>query len=150
VARREAAAIADRVRDHVVVIAPVDVNGRRWWRVISSLAPDRETAEGLRTELGAALTDVEPADWLVRRAPSAFLLDETMEIDTARASAEVFRERGIDAYVMAVARDDGSRSFRVYAGAYANAEEAAVMRELLVNAGVDSPALVERRGVRPE
>ncbi|NNK64374.1 MAG: hypothetical protein HKO98_14345 [Gemmatimonadetes bacterium] len=150
VARREAAAIADRVQDHVVVIAPVDVAGRRWWRVISSLAPDRESAEGLRTELGAALVDVQPEEWLVRQAPSAFLLDETAAVDGARASAADWRARGIDAYVMAVAREDGTRSFRVYAGAYASSEEAAAMRELLVAAGVESPTLVERRGIRPE
>ena len=150
VARREALALTARVPDHVIVIAPVEVDGRRWWRLVSSLATDREMAEGLRLELGAALADVQPSDWLVRRAPGAYLLDETGDLASARASAAEWRDRGIDAYVMRVAREGGANTFRIYAGAYSNEEEASVMRGLLLSAGVDAPQFVDRRGILPE
>ncbi len=150
VARREANALQERVAGQVLTVAPVEVNGVRWYRVLSVLARDAQEAEALRSGLADATAAPDAASWMVREAPLSFLVTETGVLDEARRRVEALASAGVDAFVLSAARSEGAPVLRVYAGAYANPQEAAVMRALLEGQGIVQPPLVERRGIRPE
>ena len=150
VAREQADLMASRAPGHLFVVVPVEVQGTRYYRVVSSLAEEQTDAEAMRSDLATRLGSTESDQWLVRRAPMAFLVAEASTEEEALGRVEILDAAGVDTFVMALPRADGSRLFRVYAGAYANAQEAATMGALLESAGVVDAPLVERRGILPE
>lgn len=150
VARQQADLMASRAPGQLFVVAPVEVNGTRWFRLLSALAADEAEAEVMRGDLAARMGAADADDWLVRRSPLAFLVGETRSGDEARARVEELGLSGVDAFVLRLPQPDGGVGYRVYAGAYADEAEAATMRSLLGAAGVDDAPLVERRGLLPE
>lgn len=150
VARSEAARMAAAAPDHLFAVVPVDVSGARWYRVVSALVADADEAEAHRALLASALQVPDAEQWLARSAPLAFLVAEMDDAAAARGRADELAAGEIDAYVLTVPGADGRRWFRVYAGAYADAAEAGVMRRLLDGAGLGDAPLVERRGILPE
>ena len=134
-----------RAPDQAFVIAPIVSNGRTLYRVLGGLAADREELARIREPLGQA-TGQPPGTWLVREAPLAFSLQDFDAADGASAWVAELARSGVPAYVLMVERDDGSRVWRVYAGAYADETEAVTMRALIDSAGIRGAALVERRG----
>ncbi len=150
VAREQAELMSTRAPGHLFVVVPVEVQGTRYFRVVSSLAEEQADAEAMRADLAARLGSTDSDQWLVRRAPMTFLVAEASTEEEALGRVEMLGSAGVDTFVMALPRPDGSRVFRVYAGAYANAQEAATMGALLEAAGVSGAALVERRGILPE
>jgi len=150
VARQQAGLMSSRAPGHLFIVVPVDVQGTRYYRVVSALAEEQGDAESMRSDLATRLGSAEAEQWLVRRAPLAFLVAETATEEEARGRLETLGSAGVDSFVMALPRKDGSTVFRVYAGAYANPEEASAMRDLLQAAGIADAPLVERRGILPE
>jgi len=150
VARQQVGLMSGRAPDHLFIVVPVDVQDTRWYRVVSALAEERADGESMRSDLAARLGSAEAEQWLVRRAPWTFLLAETSTEEQARARLESLSAAGLDSFVMALPRSDGSTVFRVYAGAYADSEEASAMQALLEAAGIADAPLVERRGILPE
>lgn len=150
VARGEADRMAASAPGHLFIVVPVEVSGNRWYRVVSAQAVDEAAAEADRVALAAALQAPDADRWLVRAAPLAYLVAESPEVAEARRRADELASRGVDAYVLRVSGDDGPATYRVYAGAYANAAEAGAMRSLLDGVGLADAPLVERRGILPE
>lgn len=128
-------------------IAPIVSDGRTLYRVVGGIAESRETLEGIREGVAAA-AGVDAARLLVREVPLAFALQDFPDGVSAASRADQLLRAGVPAYVLAVARDDGTTVHRVYAGAYASAEEAAVLVRTLRAAGFGEARLVERRGRR--
>lgn len=128
-------------------IAPIVSDGRTLYRVVGGIAESRETLEGIREGVAAA-AGVDAARLLVREVPLAFALQDFPDGVSAASRADQLLRAGVPAYVLAVARDDGTTVHRVYAGAYASAEEAAVLVGTLRAAGFGEARLVERRGRR--
>ena len=102
----------------------------------------------LRQSLSATLTEEDPASWVVRATPLAFLLGSYLSLAEARTRALELQAVEVPAYVLTTAGDDGRTRYDVWAGAYANEREASYMRRVL---GVDEVAapLKERRGELP-
>jgi hypothetical protein len=72
------------------------------------------------------------------------------EYVTARTWTEVLEEMGIPTHVLALSAADGSRTYQVYAGAYASSDEAAELADMLREQDLGSAPFVERRGIKPE
>jgi hypothetical protein len=152
-ADREAAWSSRRVLEEAVpeqlwITVPVEVDGTVYHRVLFGTASDWSAAQALQEEV-AARTGRSPASWISRPTRLAYRLDEHAGLSDARARASELRSRGIPAYVLAVTYADGSERFRVYAGGFAESDEAAVLGEWLAEAGVSGAELVERTGRRP-
>lgn len=146
----EAAAYA-RVRelrehwpDLLFWLAPVRVRDERFHRVLAGPATTRDEVEALRGLLGG------DARWIAREAGCAFRLGEMAEYATARTWTEVLEEMGVPTHVLALPAADGSRTYQVYAGAYASSEEALELADILRGQDLGSAPLVERRGIKPE
>lgn len=150
VAKEQADLMSARAPGHLFVVVPVEVQGVRWFRVVSAAAEERADAEALRTDLATRLGAADAEQWLVRRAPLAFLAGSVATMEQAEARVETLEAAGVDAFALTLAAPDGTSTFRIYAGAYATADEAATMRGLLEAAGLGEAPLVERRGIRPE
>lgn len=146
-ALRWAADIRADVPGHLVYIAPVRVNGTVYYRVIAGLQEGASGVAGVIAEVAEA-TRRDGSVWIVRETDVAFALGDFQEEEAARAHVADVTGQGIPAYVLALDYADGSVQYRVYAGGYPNASEAAYMEELLRQAGMDAP-LVERRGRLP-
>ena len=127
------------------LLAPVEVNGRPWFRLLAGPAPDQAAADGMRRTL-AGLDGSDGSEWLVREARLAFLLGETRGRAAADQRVSVLRSLGIPAHVLRVPYTDGSEIFRVYAGAYATEAEAGYLRSLLADQDITNAPLVERIG----
>lgn len=147
-ARALAQRVARRNPGLTPVVAPIQAQGRTLYRVLGGLAADREALAGVREEVAAA-AGVDPGVLLARETPLAFALEDFADAEAAARRAEEVGAAGVDAYVLAVDREDGTLVHRVYAGAYASADEARPLLERLRSAGLGDVPLVERRG-RPE
>ncbi len=150
VARAEARTWSDRVAGVQFVLAPVQVDGQVWYRLLAGPASDSETAQALAETLSAAADGVDPSNWLVREASLAFLLGETRGRSAAEQRVTVLQSLGIPAHILRVPYSDGSEVFRVYAGAYASASEAAFLEQLLQDQEITNAPLTERLGTLSE
>lgn len=137
-------ALRERWPDLLFWLAPVRVRDERFHRVLAGPATTRDEVEALRGRLGGE------ARWIAREAGWAFRLGEMAEYTTARTWTEVLEEMGVPTHVLALPAADGSRTYQVYAGAYASSEEAAELAEILRGQDLGSAPLVERRGIKPE
>lgn len=149
-ASAEARAAANRraFPDLDFVIAPVEVEGRAWFRLLAGPAPDRAALDGVRERLAGAGRG-GAGDWIVRRAPLAFLVAAHSSLPLARRNVQALGDAGIPSYVLVHRGEDGALRYRVYVGAYANAAEADYMARLLEENRIQDAQLTERRGVRP-
>jgi hypothetical protein len=140
--------LEEAVPDQLWITVPVEVEGTVYHRVLFGTASDWSAARALQEEV-AERTGRSPASWISRPTRLAYRLDERAGLADARARVSELRSRGIPAYVLAVTYADGSERFRVYAGGFAEADEAGVLGEWLGEAGVSGAELVERTGRRP-
>jgi hypothetical protein len=119
------------------VIAPVLVRGVTYYRVLAGMVEDTAAAEALAARL-APLIPGDPEDWLVRATGSAFDFGEWESPDLARAALSRVRGAGIPAHVARIDYDDGSARWRIYAGGFADAAEAAHLESLIDRAGLEA------------
>ncbi|MBI4520396.1 MAG: SPOR domain-containing protein [Gemmatimonadetes bacterium] len=123
--------------------APVVVNGQMFYRVLVGAVPDSAGAQVLGERLVAA--GLGGGDALLRDATLAFDLAAFPDRGLADRRVRELADLLIPAYVVTVPQSDGSERYQVYAGGYANEQEASAMRELLRTNGIDVP-LAPRRG----
>lgn len=147
-----AASMVDRLRQRApgeaFAIAPIVSDGRTLYRVLGGTAETRDALLATR-EAMARTAGMAPETPFPREAPMAYAVADYPVADQARARAEVLARAGVPTYVLEVARDDGSRAYRVYAGAYASEAEAQPLLALLRGAGVSDAVFTERRGRVP-
>ena len=145
VAALRAEDLAERRADLLFTTVPVRVSGRVFHRILAGPAKDSAAAEALRTSLGESLSDEDSSAWIVRATPLAFALGDYESRDAAGRRAEEMSMASLAPYVFEVGATDGP-SFRVYAGAYADAAEASLAHERFIEAGGEVPQLVRRVG----
>lgn len=148
---RAAAGMAERLdREHpdlAVVVAPVEVDGTVFHRVLAGPLADSTSAAALAAHLdGGAHAAADP---VVRAAPLAFLVGEASERAAAQRRLQVLRELDLPAHLLSARRSDGSTLYRVYVGAYEGGDEAAWMASRLEERNVGNALLTERRGTPP-
>ncbi len=121
-------------------MAPILVDGGRWYRVVGGAFADRRGADSL---LASMRTEgrIDERTGQVVRLPLAFLLHGGVAADSARSLVTGFAARGIPAY--ALRQRDGR--VNVYAGAFATADEAVLLADLITAAGL-APTLAYRTG----
>jgi hypothetical protein len=127
------------------ILAPVRVDGTVYHRVLVGPATDSMSAEALADRL-ALETAVSSASWVVRTTPLAFELGELLDEEATARRVEVLRGLGVPAYSLAIDFSDGTTRYRVYAGAYADEEEASYLQSHLIAQGLDNATLTTRIG----
>jgi cell division septation protein DedD len=141
--------LGTRVSEPQFIAAPVEVNGRVYWRVLAGPVQGIQDAEGLRSTLPPRLGYASGSAWVIHWTPMAFLLAQAPSLAQARATAASLRSSAIPAYVLEGTSGGGSRVWRVYAGAYSSAEEASVLAQRLREVQGTVPDLVRRTGLPP-
>lgn len=126
-------------------LAPVAVREVLYHRLLAGPVEDRAAGEALMERLVAAGYKTASDPWAVRPTELAFHLGEFDSREAAGRRIAALAEQGIPAYVVPIAYDPGPDHYRVYGGAYESESEAAVMREMLNEAGVQA-RLVSRTG----
>jgi cell division septation protein DedD len=144
-----AADLGTRVSEPQFIAAPVEVNGRVYWRVLAGPVQGIQDAEGLRSTLPPRLGYASGSAWVVHWTPMAFLLAQAPSLAQAQATAASLRSSTIPAYVLEGTSGDGSPVWRVYAGAYSSEEEASVLAQRLREVQGTVPDLVRRTGLPP-
>lgn len=134
---------------HLFILAPVDVSGAVYYRVLAGPATDSATAARLAGAISGA-TGQRPDAWVIRPTPWAFELGEMADLEAAHRRVDVLGGLDVPAYVLAVRYSDGSVRYRVYAGAYADDAEAAYLKGHLADRGLGKATLTERTGTLPE
>ena len=131
--------------DLLFTIVLVRVGGLVFRRVLAGPAEDSLGAERLRASLATTLSGEDASRWIVRATPLAFDFGDAITREAAQARVESLREAGSSAYIFSLGAAE-ARTFKVYAGAYSDAEEAAAMKGLLDGTAGGAPALVDRLG----
>jgi hypothetical protein len=157
-ARLQAESLSGQRPELLFVVAPVRIAGVVYHRLLAGPARDAAEAAGLRRRLAALLTREDPASWPLQSTPLAFALGDTDDLAAARARADALSRVDIPAYVLELpapsaasplvwmsAHNVGAR-YRVYAGAYADANEAAYLADLLARQGETQARLIARTG----
>ena len=144
-AERLVEGLTRRRPDLLFTIAPVRVGGLEYRRVLAGPAQDSLAAERLRASLAETLSGEDASRWIVRATPLAFDLGDNPTRESAQARVASLREAGVSAYIFSLGAADVG-TFKVFAGAYSDADEAAVMRGLLDAAEAGAPDLVNRLG----
>jgi hypothetical protein len=132
----------------LVAVAPIMVDGTLFHRVLVGPATDSASAESLADRV-AAETGADRSTWVMRETPVAFDLGVYAELDAATRRIEVLVGLDVPAYVLAMDMSDGSTRYRIYAGAYANEQEATYLRGHLEAQGLNDPTLSTRVGRIP-
>lgn len=132
------------------VLAPVEVQGQAWYRLLAGPAIDSTGAAELGLSLSALASGVDSSAWLVREAGLAFLLGETRGRPAADQRVLVLQSLGIPAHILRVPYSDGTEVFRVYAGAYASESEAGFLEQMLRDQDITNAPLTERLGTLSE
>jgi len=144
-------ALRSRLPDLLFILTPESYQGGEVSYVLmAGPALDRERADGLREPLGEVLTRENPESWEVRNTSRAFFLGESESLQEARDRVAALGEEGIHAYVLHVSYPDGTRAYRVFSGAYEDAQDAQPLQRILRGAGHRDAPLIERRGTLPE
>ena len=138
-------ALERRRPDLLFLLAPVNVSGRVYQRLLAGPALDSAEAEALRLSLAESLSITYADTWILRRAHLAFDLGDEVSLEAARTAAGELRADGVPAYVMELTAGNSS-VYRVYAGAYADASEAAYLGSVLADRGLGSSQLGPRVG----
>ncbi len=129
----------------LAVVAPVSVDDVTYHRVL--LGPAADSAEAV--ELAARVaqsTGANASDWIIRATPLAFQLGPAVDNVAAQGRLAEALGMGVPAYVLPIEYQDGSVLYRVYAGAFADEEEASYLREHLAAQGLATATLVTRLG----
>ena len=140
-ARNDADTIAGR--GFTPLIAAVSVQGAPWYRVYVGPVASRAAADSLLRAVRAAGLDGSRSAVAVE-VPLSFALRRFASPLLARAASQRLRAAGVDAFVLGQA--DGS--YRLFAGAFAQPDQAAFLDSLLTSTGSAGP-LGPRVGFRP-
>jgi hypothetical protein len=130
-------------------VSPVAIDPERstWYKVSSGAYTRRDQADSLLLALRQSRVLTDSAG-TVTRAPLALLVDSVPTqggiVDAVRAAVEKYAARGLPVY--ALIQDDGGA--RIYAGAFAAADQSAGLIRTLRGAGL-KPVLVYRTGSSP-
>jgi hypothetical protein len=146
VAHLQAEALSRERPELLFVVAPVEVDGELFHRLLVGPSSDA-TAAGLRAELSRTLTQEDPSGWVVRETPLAFHLARYATLEEARARAAELSLLEVPAYVLEDAPPGETHAFDVWAGAYADSLEASWLGHILE--GEDVVASLKRRRGRP-
>ncbi len=126
--------VAARAPEVWTTIAPVEVKGTVFYRVLVGMSADlpelERSVEPLRTALGE-----DSGAWLPREAGLTFCVSESGSLEDARATMERARELGIETFALGVASPRGDGAVRVCAGSYEGPEEGAYLKRALEEAG---------------
>jgi len=139
------AALSTRAPNELFVIAPVSVSGTIYYRVLGGTASNSPELERVRPRLAAAISE-DGSEWLERETQLAFTLGNHTSLGAAVAQAGGSLLAAAHPYVLRIDHEDGSMTYRVYAGGYASSRESSVLREFLSDSGI-AGELTERRGV---
>ena len=153
-ARLQANSLSEQRPDLLFVVAPVESAGKIYYRLLAGPAEDSASAVALREKLATTLTREDPSTWLVRATPLAFELGDRAELAEAKARVADLASVDIPAYVLELSPRTATGAirlrYRVYGGAFADAEEASYFQSLLVSKGFPDARLTERTGRHPE
>lgn len=130
------------------LVAPVEVQGTPFFRLLAGASADAASVEAVRESLAGTVPGAE--NWIVRESRLAFLVGSTESLALAERQVEALAAAGIPAHVLHYEDGTGVSRFRVYAGAFANPGEARYLARLLEENGIQNATLTERRGARPE
>jgi hypothetical protein len=139
-------ALAARTLDPLIILAPLEIGGTVYHRLLAGFAPDAAAASGLSAALSETL-GAPSGSWIVRNAPLAFELGRSSTLDVATERRDEVRVLALPAYVLEVEMSDGSVQYRVYVGAYSDQAESSYLRALLDENGLADVALVQRLGI---
>jgi hypothetical protein len=130
-------------------VSPVPIDPERtiWYKVTAGAYTRRYQADSLLLALRNS-TVLANSGGTVTRAPLALLVDSVPTqggiVDAVRAAVQKYEARGLPIY--ALIQDDGGA--RLYAGAFARADQSAELIRALRGAGLN-PVLVYRTGSTP-
>ncbi len=146
-ARRQRDGLRTLRPDLLFVLAPVEVGGTVYQRLLVGPALDSAGTLALRASLAATLPREDASRWVVRPTPLAWALGEAGDTAEARRRVEALDARDVPAYALEVPAPGGGRRYRLYAGAYADTAEAAWLGRFLTDEGVADAVLTERAGL---
>ena len=140
----------ERVTSAPVFLAPEEIDGILYYKILAGALPDTATARQLKERLvsdGVVNEEDAAGSWtLVQHNRLAFQLGEYPNAEAAQAAADSLLTRNIPAYPVPVPYSDSTRRWQLYAGAYRDSSSASALRTLLASAGLEA-ALVERSGL---
>lgn len=126
-------------------LAPTPIRGELWYRVLAGPVTSQEEGVALMERLVSAGLMTDYAAWAVRPTEYAFLLGEYESPTEAGNRVVVLAQKDIPAYIVTIRYEPGEPRYRVYGGAFENQPAAAMMGDMLAEAGIDAP-LVRRVG----
>ncbi|MDZ7778920.1 MAG: SPOR domain-containing protein [Gemmatimonadota bacterium] len=136
--------LAELAPDVARFIAPVEVDGIVYHRVLAGLAPDSASATALASEL-ASVVGGDAASWIVRSTHLVFDLGGASTRDEATRELARVRDRGVPARLARVTYTDRSVRYRIYAGGYADPAEASHLGRLIASRDLEAE-LTTRQG----
>jgi hypothetical protein len=148
-ARGRAVTLSRLVPDVLFTVVPVQVSGTLYHRILVGPATDSVHATELATHV-AERTGMDPSRWVIRATSGAFDLGQTADRAVAEERARDLYDAGMPVYVLAVDYSDGSTLYRIYAGAYADEQEAAHLSSVLAEQGLGLYPFSHRTGRLPE
>lgn len=119
-----------------------------WYKVMAGPLTDSTAAAGVLKELLSTGVKTGGNDWDIRSTPFAFLIGVFDTREGAERRMSELQQIDIPSYVVDVPYTGGVDRYHLYAGAYAAAAEAEVMREFLNSVGIPD-SLVVRVGRAP-
>jgi hypothetical protein len=143
-------ALGERLPELLFIIVPMEDEGSPYFLLMAGPATTIAAANALKGPIGDVLTRENPATWLVQETPLAYHVGETQTLEAAESRVTSLIGRGVPAYILQVTYSDGTEAFRLYAGAYASAEDAEILQGILEDNGMGDAPLIERRGRQPE
>lgn len=126
-------------------LAPTPIRGELWYRVLAGPVTSHDEGVALMERLVAAGLMTDYAAWAVRPTEFAFLLGEYETPAEAGNRVVVLAQKDIPSYIVTIRYEPGEPRYRVYGGAFENRPAAAMMADMLAEAGIDAP-LVQRVG----
>ena len=124
------------------IVAPVQVRGESFYRVLIGPVPDSAAAVEETQRVAG-----DKSSWLFRYARFAFHLGETDDPARALARERELVAMGVPVYTIVVEHEDGSLAYRLYGGAYRNDEEAEGFRSVLTRVGIEGAPLIPITGL---
>lgn len=147
-ARRRVRALTRTAPEVQFLVAPVEVRGQSWFRVLAGNAADADEAQALLDDLASVMPGEDR--WIIRRSRLGYLLGSLPDLASTEMAVDELEEKGVPVHILRYTAPTGRTEFRVYAGAYGDADEARFMGEFLLERQINHAVLSERKGVRPE
>ena len=126
-------------------IAPVQVKGKTYYRVLAGLLEERDDAQLLAQRLVQMGVKQKVNSWDIRPSGLAFRFATYGFESEANGAVMRLRDSRIPAYALTGVSDDGSAIYYVYAGGYETRAEAGVLENQIMQAGLQAE-FVERVG----